>query len=224
MHTLGGAQEVTFLTEKGLYKVLFRSRKPIAQKFQNWVCEVVKEIRLTGIYKMQTEINKAIEEKNKIREKTLIEHFPSNVQCVYYGTIDNNSEKGERLIKFGNSNNLRARILQHKETYENFRLVNAFKVGNKCEIETAIKLERLRVQLEETQQEHLRLDEAHQAKIKEAESSRAQQKTQEARASRDNVTLKAESLVCLKGTRETPTACAQVADALPLRPLQLWDR
>jgi prophage antirepressor-like protein len=43
-------QEVTFLTEKGLYKVLFRSRKPIAQKFQNWVCEVVKEIRVTGIY------------------------------------------------------------------------------------------------------------------------------------------------------------------------------
>ena len=63
--TLGGAQEVTFLTEKGLYKVLFRSRKPIAQKFQNWVCEVIKEIRLKGIYKMQTEINKAIEEKNE---------------------------------------------------------------------------------------------------------------------------------------------------------------
>ena len=31
----GRMQEVTFLTEKGLYKVLFRSRKPIAQKFQN---------------------------------------------------------------------------------------------------------------------------------------------------------------------------------------------
>ena len=83
MQTLGGSQDVTFLTEKGLYKVLFRSRKPIAQKFQNWVCEVIKEIRLTGVYKMQTEINKAIEEKNeaievknKIREKTLIEHFP----------------------------------------------------------------------------------------------------------------------------------------------------
>ena len=67
--TLGGAQEVTFLTEKGLYKVLFRSRKPIAQKFQNWVCEVVKEIRLTGIYNMQTEINKAIEAINNFVNK-----------------------------------------------------------------------------------------------------------------------------------------------------------
>jgi hypothetical protein len=39
----GRMQDVTFLTEKGLYKVLFRSRKPIAQKFQNWVCEVIKD-------------------------------------------------------------------------------------------------------------------------------------------------------------------------------------
>ena len=144
--TLGGAQEVTFLTEKGLYKVLFRSRKPIAQKFQNWVCEVIKEIRLKGIYKMQTEIkkaieekNEAIEEKNKIREKTLIEKFPSNVQCVYYGTIENKSEKGERLIKFGNSNCLKNRIYSHNKTYQNFCLINAFKVENKLQIENAIK-------------------------------------------------------------------------------------
>ena len=82
-------------TEKGLYKVLFRSRKPIAQKFQNWVCEVIKEIRLKGIYKMQSEINKAIEEKNRI----IIENFPSNVQCVYYGTIKNN-KRCENFLLF----------------------------------------------------------------------------------------------------------------------------
>jgi len=142
----GRMQDVTFLTEKGLYKVLFRSRKPIAQKFQNWVCEVIKEIRLKGIYKMENEIKKAIEEKNgaieeknKIREKTLIDNFPSNVQCVYYGTIENKSEKGERLIKFGNSNCLKNRIYKHKKTYQNFRLINAFKVENKLQIENAIK-------------------------------------------------------------------------------------
>jgi len=32
----GRMQDVTFLTGKGLYKVLFRSRKPIAQRFQDW--------------------------------------------------------------------------------------------------------------------------------------------------------------------------------------------
>ncbi|MEI6676545.1 MAG: hypothetical protein WCO57_15350, partial [Verrucomicrobiota bacterium] len=78
-------------------------------------------------------------EKTKLREKTILEQFPQNTQCVYYGLIDNVSTANEPLIKFGNSNNLRSRILQHRETYDNFRLVNAFKVGNKCEIESAIK-------------------------------------------------------------------------------------
>jgi prophage antirepressor-like protein len=51
MDTPGGKQQITFLTEKGLYKVLFRSRNPIAHQFQNWACEVIKEILLTDQYK-----------------------------------------------------------------------------------------------------------------------------------------------------------------------------
>ena len=82
---------------------------------------------------------KSENEKIKLREKTLLEQFPSNTQCVYYGLVDNLSHANEHLIKFGNSNNLRNRVLQHKETYNNFRLTNAFKVNNKLEIETAIK-------------------------------------------------------------------------------------
>jgi len=72
VHTMDGTgrlQDITFLTEKGLYKVLFRSRKPIAQKFQNWVCEVVKEIRVTGIYNMQKEIDKKQEELEEKQEE-----------------------------------------------------------------------------------------------------------------------------------------------------------
>jgi len=78
-------------------------------------------------------------EKEMIREKTLLEQFPSNTQCVYYGFIDNVSEKQERLVKFGNSNNLKNRVYTHKKTYSNFRLVNAFKVENKLQIESAMK-------------------------------------------------------------------------------------
>jgi prophage antirepressor-like protein len=64
--SIGRNQQVTFLTEKGLYKVLFKSRKPIAEQFQDWVCDVIKEIRLTGQYKL----NKEVEElKNQLEEK-----------------------------------------------------------------------------------------------------------------------------------------------------------
>ena len=72
VHTTDGTgrlQDITFLTEKGLYKVLFRSRKPIAQKFQNWVCDVIKEIRVTGIYNMQKEIDKKQEELEEKQEE-----------------------------------------------------------------------------------------------------------------------------------------------------------
>ena len=78
-------------------------------------------------------------EREKIREKTILEQFENNTQCVYYGIIENVSDKNEKLIKFGNSNNLRNRVIKHKETYLNFRLVNAFKVDNKLQIENAIK-------------------------------------------------------------------------------------
>ena len=85
------------------------------------------------------ELEKKDKEKDKIREKTLIEQFPTNEQCVYYGIIDNLSQSGEKLIKFGNSNNLKNRVSRHKDTYSNFTLVNAFKVENKLQIENAIK-------------------------------------------------------------------------------------
>jgi len=64
--TLGGQQNTTFLTEQGLYKVLMRSRKKIAEQFQDWVCEVVEEIRKNGKY----ELEKKLEERNKQIEET----------------------------------------------------------------------------------------------------------------------------------------------------------
>jgi prophage antirepressor-like protein len=64
--TTGGNQVVSFLTEKGLYKILFKSRKPIAETFQNWVCDVIKEIRLKGTYNLQQQI---IETQKKLEEK-----------------------------------------------------------------------------------------------------------------------------------------------------------
>lgn len=88
---------------------------------------------------LQQQIILSDKEKERLREKTILDQFPKNTQCVYYGLIDNVSENQEKLIKFGNSNDLRARVRVHKDTYNNFRLVNAFKVDNKLQIENAIK-------------------------------------------------------------------------------------
>jgi prophage antirepressor-like protein len=165
--TNNGMHEINFLTESGLYNVLFTSRKPIAKQFKKWVCDVIKEIRLKGKYELETKIKeqenelketkKELElkdeeleekqtqlEKSKIEksreiEKAIIKQFPINTECIYIGTIENTNELNEKLIKFGHTNELSTRVTCHHKNYNNFILHEAFRVQNKVEIENLIK-------------------------------------------------------------------------------------
>jgi prophage antirepressor-like protein len=158
MHTLGGSQQVTFLTEKGLYKVLFKSRKPIAEKFQNWVCEVIKEIRLNGLYDLQKELEKAHDETIQIenskkkeyeiklqeqkvleREKILLKEYGiigSIVYIIKVKTFDN----GTYIVKIGESRKgITDRYNEHKSKYEECLLLDCFKVNNSLGFETFLQ-------------------------------------------------------------------------------------
>ena len=89
----------------------------------------------------QNKINNHEQEKDLLLEQTLILQFPINTECIYYGKIDNITGGNEKanVIKFGQSNNLAERIKCHKKNFLNFRLIAAFKVKNKIQIENAIK-------------------------------------------------------------------------------------
>jgi hypothetical protein len=78
-------------------------------------------------------------EKQRAVEQAIISQFPVNTECIYFGTIDNTNEAKEHLIKFGHTNDLATRILDHRKKYDNFILVQAFRVQNKVEIENLIK-------------------------------------------------------------------------------------
>ena len=145
--TRGGHNKQTFLLNIRTFK-LFCIKAGTSKaneiheyfiKLEDIMNEIVKEecVELKEKIENQKILNKL--EKELLREKTLIEQFPVNTQCVYYGLIDDTNENNEQLIKYGNSNNLQQRVEQHKKTYTNFRLVNAFKVENKLYIENAIK-------------------------------------------------------------------------------------
>jgi len=157
MHTLGGDQQVTFLTEKGLYKVLFKSRKPIAEKFQNWVCEVIKEIRLNGLYDLQKEIekknielqqlettkNKEIEEKLKEqkhleREKILLNEYGTIGSIIYILKVKT-FENGQYIIKIGESRRgVLGRYNEHKSKYPEALLLDCFSVSNSKDFENFV--------------------------------------------------------------------------------------
>lgn len=79
------------------------------------------------------------EEKKRAVEKTLISQFPVNTQTIYFGTIDNTNADNEKLIKFGQTNDLATRVAHHHRKYENFILAAAFRVSNRTEIENHIK-------------------------------------------------------------------------------------
>lgn len=52
--TNGGKQLLTFISEPNLYRVIFRSNKTEAVKFQDWIFEeVIPQIRKTGGYQIQ---------------------------------------------------------------------------------------------------------------------------------------------------------------------------
>ena len=78
-------------------------------------------------------------EKQQAVEQATIVQFPLNTECIYFGTIDNTNEAGEKLIKFGHTNNLSERVHDHHKKYDNFILTAAFRVQNKVEIENLIK-------------------------------------------------------------------------------------
>lgn len=109
IETPGGKQDINFLTEKGLYKLLFRSRKPIANQFQNWLCDVIKEIRIHGKYELQ----KLLEEKDKQleslkEEKEILINSKEGSPLIY---IYRSNERDESAyVKIGSSDKVRQRI------------------------------------------------------------------------------------------------------------------
>jgi prophage antirepressor-like protein len=131
--TSGGIQQVSFLTEDGLYALLFKSSNPIAKIVKKWISEIIKELRLSDTnnleqqlqnvreqlenitnQKQETEqqlneviqVNKElIEESNEIKEK---------IPMIYIYNIDTRKENPE--LKIGYTTNIYNRTRSYKQT------------------------------------------------------------------------------------------------------------
>lgn len=69
--TKGGNQELTFINEPNLYRLIIKSRKPEAEKFEAWVFEeVLPQIRKTGKYQVQQQLTLPEPEKKFTIELT----------------------------------------------------------------------------------------------------------------------------------------------------------
>ena len=103
MTTLGGPQKVSFLTQTGLFRLLFRSKNPIALQVQYWACDVVKDLQLNqrkqnDMMKLQESIeseNSSLNQRNAPNDeivqmeleneklKTMLELTKQNNQIIF---------------------------------------------------------------------------------------------------------------------------------------------
>ena len=91
------SQNMIFLTEPAVYKLIMRSNKPIAQKFQEVVCEeILPSLRRKGEYKIQSIIDKnkeLEEEKLKIINKNKeLEEEKKNIKVELENNIKENKQ------------------------------------------------------------------------------------------------------------------------------------
>lgn len=67
--SLGRKQEMTTLSESGLYALIFKSRKPEAKKFRKWITsEVIPSLRKTGCYSLDRQLPSSDPTKEEFQE------------------------------------------------------------------------------------------------------------------------------------------------------------
>lgn len=124
--TPGGPQKVLFLTRTGLFRLLFRSKNPIALQVQYWVCDVVKELQINqrkqnDMMKLQETIESEkmdLNQRNAPNDelvqmeleneklKTMLELTKKNNQIIFQElvkTVQHLSSQMERLEKTANN-------------------------------------------------------------------------------------------------------------------------
>ncbi|MCL6184292.1 BRO family protein [Acinetobacter baumannii] len=84
--TNGGNQKIKFVNEPNLYRIIFRSNKPEAKQFQDWVFnEVLPTIRKTGKY----EAPKPVEKRNYLNNSDM-----NNIKRLIWTCADHFGHKG----------------------------------------------------------------------------------------------------------------------------------
>ena len=117
--TNGGKQQVTIIDEKAIYKLVFKSRKKEAEEFQDWVFEIIKQLRQqTGLEGFQAfrmldkqhqknamtllsngfqEVNKEAKPKDMIKANTIANKAISNK--YEYPKMVKKSEMTEPMLR-----------------------------------------------------------------------------------------------------------------------------
>jgi prophage antirepressor-like protein len=132
-------QDTIFLTEQGVTRLIFNSRKPEVKEFKKWITQITKEVATQGkyIYEQKTlielEANKKIIRKE--RHHALVRAFEKNF-IVYLVELEdftpkykdpNNPNDTSRIIKIGSTKNIKKRLDGLKRIFGECTLIDCYK-------------------------------------------------------------------------------------------------
>jgi len=141
LSTLGGPQEMTIINESAVYKIIMRSNKPIADKFQNFVCgDILPSIRKKGIYEIKDKSKMILQRPvRKLLDLSAIDIEAEELEMKHDWSLYTNkcvlyiAYIGKSLVKVGYSDcNIHQCEKKHtscESQYEQFRMIKAFEIS-----------------------------------------------------------------------------------------------
>lgn len=140
-------QDTIFLTEQGVLRLIFNSRKVEAKAFKKWVTQVIKEVTTTGRYefeqntiqRLEQNTRQALEANKKLvrrdRHNALVRAYEKNF-VVYLIELEDftpkykdstNPADTSRIIKIGSTKNIRTRLDGLTQAFGECTLIDCYK-------------------------------------------------------------------------------------------------
>lgn len=126
--TNGGVQQMIFVSEGNMYKCIFQSRKPDADKFQDWVTEdVLPSLRKTGSYSVQEPMSAAQMFAMQAQVNLEFENRVAMLENKFADLEKENEENTKRLLSLPLSDNklpeqsMKSKIRELVNAYANVR-------------------------------------------------------------------------------------------------------
>jgi prophage antirepressor-like protein len=127
-----------YITEAGLYQLIFGSKKKEADEFRQFVFEdILPNIRKNGSYSLNDDYIKDTTNIISFFDMYDISVF-DNIPVVYIGVIG--THNGIFVYKFGLTSNIRQRLEDHKKNFgDQFKMLSVYSTKDNVNIEKQIK-------------------------------------------------------------------------------------
>lgn len=150
IQTTKGKQRAVFLTSRGVYRLLYSSKMPLAEQFRDWVGDILDDIIFNHGLELKRQLESSHQRmleaatKSAADRHSLLLELGHKKRVVYVASI------GGKLVKFGVTDDLKRRVTEHQRDFETFSLLYVIECNNNRALETCLKREHPIIQRKQT--------------------------------------------------------------------------